>query len=1030
MADEYTIAQAYVQIIPTTKDIGNSLEKVLGDEGKKAGEAAGKSIGTGLSGMAGTIGKAAGLALAGAAAVISKFTADSIETGKAFDSSMSQVAATMGFSVSELNKEGSEAQKTFKQLRDFAQDMGRTTAFSASEAADALNYMALAGYDADTSMEMLPTVLNLAAAGGIELAEASDMVTDTQSALGLSLKETATMVDQMARTSSKSNTSVEQLGAAMLKIGATARNTAGGTEELSTVLGVLADNGIKGAEGGTHLRNMILSLQSAAKDGAVDFGDFSVSVYDADGNMRSMIDIVGDMQTGMQGMSQEAKDAIVSGVFNKTDLSSVNALLGTSRERFEELSTAIRDSAGAAEEMANVQLDNLEGDMTLFNSALEGAQVAISDAVTPALRDMTQFATGAITNLTEQFQALPPEIQQTIGMIGLIGGKVLEVIPTVMQLASQIAMIKIAKGAGDGVSGFGSSLKNLAKPAGIAAAAIAAVAAGITYMRGEIDKATASSKGLKDAMSGLKEGYQDTHTQVSAVNEILDSSMSKSEKVAAVQELLAAAQEANRTATQGNAQAVEELNKVQDVQVSTGAKILGAFGGINADIIAQVEALSNSTDAWENSNDVMGTASDDVTYLRGVLNDLESQEDTVEEATKEVSGAFDTAAGTIEGYAKKTSEATGKISKATKENLDKVISATSNMKDAIGNAVKGISGWYDELEERQHRSTEELITNWQNQINATKTWEEDLNKLLELGIDKGLIERFAKAGPAGDEMMMALQDAMINNPGALPDLVNQVNDLFWQQMSMEEAMNDEAQGVLHATRVMTAGSEEELAQLLIEATGIGKQLPKGLAESIVASAPDVDTAARILKNHAISLDLYGPGYDIGTNLVNGIVKGINAHADSAVNAAAAMSNRTISKTRNVMAVQSPSKVFEEIGMYLDLGLAKGIENNSDKAIDQAVQMAEGVNDAMDTMNTGYSVSAHAAGMTTTAEQMRAASYGMAAIYAANSAGAGGGYMNNITLNVYAAKGQNEEAIAMAVMQRIQHAVNKKGAVFA
>ena len=197
-----------------------------------------------------------GAVAAGAAAAgMTAFAKASVQTGMQFDSAMSQVAATMGTTVDQIG-----------ELRDFAQKMGATTAFSATQAAEALNYMALAGYDADTSMEMLPNVLNLAAAGSMDLARASDMVTDAQTALGLTTEQTSEMVDQMAKTSSKTNTSVSQLGEAMLTIGATARNLKGGTVELSTVLGVLADNGIKGAEGGTHLRNAILSLQTPTTD--------------------------------------------------------------------------------------------------------------------------------------------------------------------------------------------------------------------------------------------------------------------------------------------------------------------------------------------------------------------------------------------------------------------------------------------------------------------------------------------------------------------------------------------------------------------------------------------------------------------------------------------------------------------------------------------------------------------------------------------------------------------------------------------
>ena len=229
----------------------------LGDAAEKSGNKFEK-LGDILKG----IGKAAVVGVTAATVAVGGFAAASVNTGMAFDSSMSQVAATMGYTVDELNDSTSEASQNFSQLREFAMEMGANTAFSASQAADALNYMALAGYDAETSMTMLPNVLNLAAAGGIELAAASDMVTDAQSALGLTLDETSELVDMMARTSSKSNTSVAQLGEAILTVGGTAKTLSGGTTELNMALGVLADNGIKGAEGGTALRNMILSLSA------------------------------------------------------------------------------------------------------------------------------------------------------------------------------------------------------------------------------------------------------------------------------------------------------------------------------------------------------------------------------------------------------------------------------------------------------------------------------------------------------------------------------------------------------------------------------------------------------------------------------------------------------------------------------------------------------------------------------------------------------------------------------------------------
>lgn len=397
---------------------------------RDSAEKGGSKIGAAL----GKAGKVAGAAVAAASTAIVGFGASSVAAGADFDKSMSQVAATMGYTVDDLNDSTSEASQNFTKLRDFAQEMGSTTAFSATQAADALNYMALAGYDTETSIQMLPSVLDLAASGSMDLARASDMVTDTQSALGLSLEETSTLVDQMAKTASKSNTSVAQLGDAMLTIGATARNVAGGTTELSTVLGVLADNGIKGAEGGTHLRNMILSLQTPTDNGVAAMEQLGLSVYDADGNMRSLIDIIADLQNGLGGMDQAARDAVLNDLFNKTDLASVNALLGTRSERFDELTEAIHGADGAAKAMADTQLDNLAGDITLFKSALEGAQIAISDQLTPTLRNFIQFGSDGLSQLTQAFltDGLGGALDALSGIIDQGVGLLFDVLPTVV----------------------------------------------------------------------------------------------------------------------------------------------------------------------------------------------------------------------------------------------------------------------------------------------------------------------------------------------------------------------------------------------------------------------------------------------------------------------------------------------------------------------------------------------------------------------------------------------------------------------
>ena len=243
----------------------SGIEKI-GESAVSAGKTAVKGV---ASGMVAATTATAGIGMA------------AIKVGSGFESSMSQVAATIGMSADQANY----SNEKYAKLAKTAKEMGAATKFSASESAEALNYMALAGYDADKACSALPTVLNLASAGGMDLASASDMVTDSMSALGLKATEAGLTVfgDKMAKAAQKSNTSVAQMGEAILTVGGTAKTLAGGTTELNTLLGIIADNGVKGAEGGTALRNIMLSLQAPTDTAAKKMKNLGLNVYTSEG---------------------------------------------------------------------------------------------------------------------------------------------------------------------------------------------------------------------------------------------------------------------------------------------------------------------------------------------------------------------------------------------------------------------------------------------------------------------------------------------------------------------------------------------------------------------------------------------------------------------------------------------------------------------------------------------------------------------------------------------------------------------------
>lgn len=328
-----TLLELLVKISADTSGLDKGLDSGLG------------KIKSGLS----ALGSFATKAVAGATTAVAGFTAASIKTGMDFDTAMSQVAATMGMTVDQMNSDMETVTvngETFTgNLTEFAEHMGATTQYTAKQSADALNYMALAGYDTKTAMQMLPNVMNLAAAGAMDLATASDMVTDAQTALGLSIDDTNVMVDRMAKTASKSNTSVQQLGDAFLTVGANAKSMGSGlydtTQEASQVLGILADNGIKASEAGTHLRNILLACNPPTDDAAAAWKQLGVSAYDADGNLRDLQFVFSDLSEAMKGMTAQQRDDLITKMFNKTDLAAVNSLLDTSVDRWSELADAI-----------------------------------------------------------------------------------------------------------------------------------------------------------------------------------------------------------------------------------------------------------------------------------------------------------------------------------------------------------------------------------------------------------------------------------------------------------------------------------------------------------------------------------------------------------------------------------------------------------------------------------------------------------------------------------------------------------------
>lgn len=327
-----------------------------------------------------------------AEAALIALSAASVKTGATFEQSMSEVAAVMA-----IDKTTEE----YQRLEEAAREAGQTTVYTASQSAEALRNLALAGYTADEAIERLPKVLALAKAGSLDLYTASKIVTNSMASLQLTEEELDKLLDEMARTSQRSNTNIAELGEAIKIVGGTMNMAGQPIETMFTQLGILANAGMTAGEAGTRLRNIMLSLAAPTDKAREAIDELGISITDDMGNIRDLGDILIDIREATKDMNNGELVETFDTIFKLRDLTAINALLNGTTGEMQALREEIVNSQGAAQQMADTMTDNLLGDFTILKSAIQELQIAISEHFTPVLRDATKYAQGLVGELTE-----------------------------------------------------------------------------------------------------------------------------------------------------------------------------------------------------------------------------------------------------------------------------------------------------------------------------------------------------------------------------------------------------------------------------------------------------------------------------------------------------------------------------------------------------------------------------------------------------------------------------------------------------
>jgi TP901 family phage tail tape measure protein len=455
----------------------------------------------------------AGKKMMGVTTVIGGVGVAAVKTAADFDSAMSQVAAVSGATG-----------KDFDALRNKAREMGAKTKFSATEAAEAMNYMAMAGWKTEDMLDGIEGVMNLAAASGEDLATTSDIVTDALTAFGLSAKDSGHFADILAAASSNANTNVSMMGETFKYCAPIAGALGFSAEDTAEAIGLMANAGIKSSQAGTALRTIMNNLAGDVKISGKAIGDVTIATTNADGSMRDLSDILSDCRSAFRNLTESEKAQAAESLVGKNAMSGFLALMNAGQGDIDKLSSAIDNCDGSAEKMATTMQDNLAGQLTILKSQLQELAISFGDILMPAIRSIVSKLQGFVDKLNGMDEGTKRTIVTiallvaSIGPLLVIIGTAISKIGVAMQgfvkLANGISKLKVAVQGGTGVLGkLGAALGGISAPVLAVVAVIAVLVAAFVHLwktnEGFRDAIIGTWNRIKDTISGFCQGIVD-----------------------------------------------------------------------------------------------------------------------------------------------------------------------------------------------------------------------------------------------------------------------------------------------------------------------------------------------------------------------------------------------------------------------------------------------------------------------------------------------------------------------------------------
>lgn len=947
-----------------------SMEE-LSDSTRESGESANAATNGGFTVFKGIIADLAANVITSAIGQMRNLATEVVSVGMSFEGAMSQVEAISGASGED-----------FEKLTDKAKEMGAKTKFSATESAEAFNYMAMAGWKTEDMMNGIEGVMNLAAASGEDLATTSDIVTDALTAMGYKASDAGHLSDVMAAATSNANTNVAMMGETFKYAGALVGAMGYSMEDAAVAVGLMANSGVKASQAGTSLRGILTNLAKPSGEAKKALDELGVSLTESDGSMKSLDTVMQDLRKAFDGLNEAEKSEYATTIAGKNAMTGLLAIVNAAPEDYQKLSVAVQNSEGASARMAETMNDNLAGSLTLVKSQLEGVAINLYDNVKPALNqavkwfselvskaDWNAFGKKVKSALDKVMNGLKWIIDHKSGVITALKGVV-----AAFAVAKVLSWTKALSGAVTSLGGLVSVATTAVKTTGLLTTAtkllgvafstnpIGMVLTGATALIGvykllsdHTNKETDAQKEQRLAIEEMNEKLKENREQWEEVQKAqqnqLNVSMSEIAHSQALYDELGTLVDANGKVKKGYEERakyiVGELNDSCNAEIEMNDNVIKEYDKLGQkmdDVFNKKrgEAILNSqADAYEQAVQKELEASENLRTSRENLADANEKvriaEQNYIEYRKKHSGSYDT----------------DEMSPQLKRDIEDAKKAANDMKKVYDDANEQLSQY--NFVKQQYMNNQALYEAGKYDEMSAVTWDYVADAENSGNAEKDLAEK--NLANAKTNLQNLLDNKKKYHTDAYDELIKAAKKEIETNQATLDKLNETTKEGLYTTRLIWSGElGQQLAELTnrsVEFKDVGGGHVQMYINGVKSGEPvAASTAEQVAKSCINSIRAKETeAEDAGMFIMEGLRVGIINNAGSAMAAAADVAANVLKTIKDVTKISSPSKVTTEFGMFIDKGLEIGIKDNADGAVKSAMNVAK---DTIRGMQTGLS----------------------------------------------------------------------------